>query len=324
MMRSWWTFIANFITWCAVFLALNLEFFLRRVEALLSGADLEVVLPDGGKRDLREMLTEIVIKRTTGGTREPPTDLGLVSKFAASPQDLVTGKPVDAPLGIEHFMRVRLDFAMPTVSLGIEAICAEVEAHGSAVDKECLNYVLRERAGSSSEVFSNGNLKRDCTSDGAIHPLRLNADGRGKSFEDFCSDPRAATIAMLAPPHVLALRLYTTAAFRTLNAPLRNTDPNRPAHGFPCTIKYICEGIGKLRAVDAASGDDGPLDLWRGLKNLRVHDDFKRRGGTECAGRSHSCARSRNFPPGTETSWLLTARVRLPFPSQAGAHVDNH
>ncbi len=66
--------------------------------------------------------------------------------------------------------------------------------------------MLHQRAGSSHTVFANGQLKRDCTSDGQIHPERLNADGDGKSFDDFCNDPRVRN-ARLSAPQVLALPL---------------------------------------------------------------------------------------------------------------------
>ena len=83
---------------------------------------------------------------------------------------------------------------------------------------------------------------------------------------------------------MLALRLYTTAAFASLNTPLRNTRDDRPPHPFPVTVNYISEAIGKLRAVAASDrGSDETLDLWRGLKNLTASADFQKLGGTELA-----------------------------------------
>eukprot|EP00322_Chrysochromulina_rotalis_P013516 CAMPEP_0115839736 /NCGR_PEP_ID=MMETSP0287-20121206/6405_1 /TAXON_ID=412157 /ORGANISM="Chrysochromulina rotalis, Strain UIO044" /LENGTH=770 /DNA_ID=CAMNT_0003293317 /DNA_START=17 /DNA_END=2329 /DNA_ORIENTATION=+ len=286
---SWWFFVANLCLWGTALVLMCFEVFLRRFEAVRSGAELEVAQPGGETVKLRELLTSLVNSFIEADARarearpDGPTKASLAdTKFVGEPNDLVTGRPIDAALGIEHFMNVRSSFVMPVAKDGVEAIVREVQASGTPVDKECLHYILHERAGSSSVVFSNGNLQRDCTPDGAIHHKRLNADGLGKSFDDFCNDP-AALVSMLAPPHVLALRLYTTAAYKSLNTPLRNTDPARPPHGFPLTIKYICDGIGQLRAVGAAGGEDGPLDLWRGLKNLRVQDSFIQRGGTEQA-----------------------------------------
>lgn len=83
---------------------------------------------------------------------------------------------------------------------------------------------------------------------------------------------------------MLALRLYTTAAFRSLNGPLRDTSDEREPHPFPVTINLIKEGIGKLRAVGASlEGAQAQLDLWRGLRDMVVDPRFLSQGGTELA-----------------------------------------
>ena len=79
----------------------------------------------------------------------------------------------------------------------------EVETSGTAVDRECLQYVLHERAGSSHKTFQNG-WRRD--------------EGRdGETLADFVDHPFSRE-AGLNEAHVLALRLYTTAVFHSLNA----------------------------------------------------------------------------------------------------------
>ena len=57
------------------------------------------------------------------------------------------------------------------------------------------------------------------------------------------------------------------------------------------TVAYISEGMKKLHAVHAARGDAAAQTvLWRGMKNLRVSDEFMRgrQGGTELAPMSTS------------------------------------
>mmetsp|Transcript_48249 Transcript_48249/g.155570 ORF Transcript_48249/g.155570 Transcript_48249/m.155570 type:complete len:157 (+) Transcript_48249:726-1196(+) len=103
--------------------------------------------------------------------------------------------------------------------------------------------------------------------------------------------------AELTVPHVVALRLYTTLAFKYLNAPLRDRaefyDKMRP-HPLPKTVAFINEGIKKLRAVSATRVADGrakpKTTLWRGFKNVEISDDFMKKddngnytGGTELA-----------------------------------------
>jgi hypothetical protein len=83
--------------------------------------------------------------------------------------------------------------------------------------------------------------------------------------------------------HVLALRLYTTAAFRSLNGPMRDTARVGP-HALSVTVNCIAEGIRRLRAVDAASADaNEEVILYRGLKDLKVPASFLKSGGTELA-----------------------------------------
>ena len=62
---------------------------------------------------------------------------------------------------------------------------------------------------------------------------------------------------------MLALWLYTTAVFRSLNTPLRDTRTDRLPHSFPITMNYIIEGIGQLRSTAAEqSSASETLDLW--------------------------------------------------------------
>lgn len=127
-------------------------------------------------------------------------------------------------------------------------------------------------------------------------------------LSDFCALPEAAG---LQEAHVLALRLYTTAVFKNINGPLRRASPgaeppaadvgvistttpapsgpspadgDAAAHPYPATVAFLSEGIKKLRKVDSSNRPlDGPLDLWRGMKNIKIDDfeAFARQGGTE-------------------------------------------
>jgi hypothetical protein len=244
---------------------------------------------------LRAALTSCVAALSPGGAKEEASD-GV--RLTGDVSDLICGKPLDAALGVSFYMKVdRSKFTMPrSGDAGVDAIVREFEQYGTDDDRECVDYVLSRRAGSSDKVFANGNLCRDCDADGRVLDVRLNAVGLarrengqeappseyGKTLSDFVNDPAAQT-ANLEVAHVFALRIYTTACFRTINTPLRDTRPTRPPHGLPITVSFIKEAIGKLRAVEASAGDQGVLDLWRGMKNLRALDDFMAYGGTELA-----------------------------------------
>ena len=92
----------------------------------------------------------------------------------------------------------------------------------------------------------------------------MGEDGnlRPMVFEDFCNHPSAKT-AKLGAAAVLAIRLYSTAAFKSLNNPLRDADRTE-AHPFYATIFFLTDGIRKLRAVEASKvkdkGDGKPRD----------------------------------------------------------------
>ena len=162
---------------------------------------------------------------------------------------------------------------------------AEFERAGTEEDLECLHYVRYEAAGSSGREFPP-NGRRDCDSNGALLPERKRADGSGMLLKDFV-EAHSSKVANLSMAHVLALRLYTTAAYKSLNNPFRATGAgDRFAHPFPVTMIQIVEGLGRLRAVVAEDGDaTRPVDLFRGMRNIIVSEEsnpeFLQKGGTE-------------------------------------------
>ena len=189
------------------------------------------------------------------------------SKFSSNIQQLILGQPQDAALGINHFMRVAdTNVLYRKLSDGIGAISAEVEQHGTADDKLLLEYILRGRAGSESRTFDNGVMDQ----------------GRNGETLDHFVQHNESRIAQLEAHHVVSLRLYTTKAFESLNNPFRG-DGSTP-HPFPATINFLMEGIRKLRAVGGQGrAANNTVDLWRGMKDVAVHDRFVRDGGTEKA-----------------------------------------
>ena len=139
-------------------------------------------------------------------------------------------------------------------------------------DMENLEYVLSEEAGSSQLHFQNG-WRRDCDERGEVLASRLRKDGtrKGMRLADF-EMQREATEARLTTAQVIALRLYTTDAFRSINTPLRDlartrsgdfVHPPRLArpHPLPCTVVLISDGLKKLRKSNtSASSEHMPSD----------------------------------------------------------------
>ena len=196
-------------------------------------------------------------------------------------KDLVFGRPEQAALGVEHYMCVDDGDLRAKMNGGLQAIRAEVAANGTDVDKECLEYVLDKVAGDSDKAFQGG-LLRDCDAHGNVLPTR-----RGKRLADFVADPKAQ-VAKLNEAHIAALRFYTTAAFSTINNGLRDQaryKAERP-HPFPVTVAFIAEGLKRLRTVAGKSTEaNKEVTLYRGMKGMKVQDNFLQRGkgGTELA-----------------------------------------
>jgi hypothetical protein len=112
----------------------------------------------------------------------------------------------------------------------------------------------------------------------------------GVSFDHFVQHPTARE-AQLEPAHVLALRLYTTHAFKYINNPLRDTEhygTGKAPHPLALTVLFITEGIKRLRSVYILTYCERATKqatLWRGMRGVRVSPEFleNRTGGTELA-----------------------------------------
>ena len=72
---------------------------------------------------------------------------------------------------------------------------------------------------------------------------KLDKGHKGMSLDDFVKHPQAAA-ADLDRATVLALRLYTTSAFKTINKSLREGRK----HPYPALVAHLVNGITKLRA----------------------------------------------------------------------------
>ena len=127
-----------------------------------------------------------------------------------------------------------------------------------------LDYILNQH--SSEQEFHNG----------------IRDKGRDAVTLSYFVNHERAAIAGLSEAHVIALRLYTTHAFKYINTPLRRSSDSSEPHPLPVTVSFISEGIKKLRAVQAAAGGVPPT-LWRGMRNMQASGAFleHHQGGTE-------------------------------------------
>ena len=196
----------------------------------------------------------------------PSSEGADASRFCVLLRWLVIGQPEEAALGLTHFLRISEVALRGRLNEGTAAIVAEFESASSRA-RECLDYVLRKPAGSSPLIFGNSPFPRDCDAKG-VRSDRLLADGRGMSIGDFATHS-SAIAAKLSEPHVVALRVYSTAAFGEINAPLRQRGPE--PHPLPATLTFLAEAVKRLRVVEA-QGDSAndSIDFYRGMRDLQV------------------------------------------------------
>jgi hypothetical protein len=198
---------------------------------------------------------------------------------------LIAGQPKEAATGIYGFIGCAEQELRAAMAGGVSAIATEVAALGDEVLSECFHYVVHQPAGASTISFQNGWL-RDRAPDGSQLPTR-----DGMRLADFCALPVAQT-AQLAEAHVVALRLYTTAAFLAINQPMRNlktvvgeqgdevpVEPPQLArpHPLPVTVAFIYEGLKRMRAVSASPQHNAPRrtaelppDVWSTVNTVRA------------------------------------------------------
>lgn len=247
------------------------------------------------KDELHRMETEIteVFKCMSGRFNTEEVTLTSIldsyDRFASTPREIVFGRPAQAALGVEAYMCVPDQVVHQGRIDGTAAIVSEVSLAGTDVDKECLAYILYAEAGSSDLTFQGG-LKRDCDENGKVLESRTVCDGaarRGMLLRDFVAHEHSR-LANLEQAHVVVLRLYTTAAFQSINNPLRDWaryERGEP-HPLPATVALLRDALTKLRSVEAEVSRESAssqLLLYRGLKDMAAPDSFMADGGTELA-----------------------------------------
>jgi hypothetical protein len=151
----------------------------------------------------------------------------------------------------------------------IKAMRDEIEAHGTDDDIANFNELL-------DETFRRPGSAVD---DPPWH----------KSLSDVMLTQEAIQ-ADLKLHHVLALQLYTTSTFSSINFPLRQ-EPIQKPNPFGCITFYISEGLGKLRQIKSKTETLKVNTYWRGMRDRSISDEFMSQGGAEMACMSTTVSR---------------------------------
>jgi hypothetical protein len=216
------------------------------------------------KKEYFDIVYNILLKLSATKAKGP--DAADRDRFVVQPRDIVCGEYELAAKGFYRLLNVPEKEVFQRSLLGVAAIEDEVAALEDRDVAEQLHYILRLRA--RQKLCANG--VRDTGHEGML-------------LRDFVSHNHSQT-ADLEEAEVVALRLYSTSAFRHINNPLRDQariSSGKP-HPMPVTVTLIYKGIRKLRTINAKTDvATQSVVLWRGMHNVLPTDNFAKKGGTE-------------------------------------------
>lgn len=145
------------------------------------------------------------------------------------------------------------------------------------------------------------------------------------SVAEVMASSEEVRIAGLEIHHVLALRLYTTSSYKSINDPMRQQPYPQLPHPFAATLYYISDALTKLRTVQGAtqSHSNKAQVFWRGMVDLCVTDEFLAVGGTEmsCMSTTSSKKVAADFAKKSKTAPLLFKLISNDFMSH-GADIS--
>jgi hypothetical protein len=223
---------------------------------------------------------------------------------------LIAGRPEMAALGIAKQLRVEDKVLWNGQGVGLQAMAGEILLKGLADDLECFQYVVSEKVGSNPKQWPHaGNRVMDKFYHESFQDARA-----GQTIDYFVEHKRSRDAGLLKE-HVVALRLYTTAAFSTINGPLREIGDDKEPHPFPVTVAYLQDGIKRLRALQAKASTT-LTEVADQTKRLTVTSHVGFLVGDLVAVTSGSCTESgtiESFDP-VDPVMILEAPLRNTYP----------
>ena len=199
--------------------------------------------------------------------------VGVDSRFFEDTYELKTGKPEIAARGLHDRMQTgtnlyaRLAKGPDGFEEEAREYAKENPVEGSEV-VEIIDYVLNQKT--IEKLYPNG----------------IRDEGRNGVRPAYFVQHNNARDAGLTEVGVFSLRTYTTSAYKYMNGPLRDDKryDKRKQVPLPALTHFADEAIRKLRSVRArTASEERNVVLWRGMRNVRVSQEFMQLGGTELA-----------------------------------------
>ena len=319
-------FLLNGLSWVVISILLILDFFCNSSGRKSKSMNMTVSQKQRGVNIKAALIRQLPTRRPAIPILGRSTSRPSRNRFSESINLFEYEAPVQSAGSLRTLLSVDERWQVPRDDDGVNAIRDEIRRYGTRTDKECLEYVLKRPAGSSSKFFDNSKYPRDHDASG-VRSDRLRPDGNGMTLEDFVNHPESVR-AELKLPHVLALRLYSTAAYKSLNEPLRPS--RRRKHPMPATMYFLHEGIKRLRKNQVASppadgrwsGIGNEQELWRGMPQVRIDQKFLRQGGTFAGVMSTTTNMDKAVEySASREALVLRLRVDRSTPPQVGASI---
>ena len=229
--------------------------------------------------------------------------------------ELISGQLKHTTEGLPSFLCLNEEDIKKIRSNPEQAIIDEVLLFSNEEVIELLHYIREEPI--SEKKYSNG--------------IRDKDRPPGMCLNDFMKHPNVKK-SSLHREHVIALRLYTSAAYKYINNPLRDIQRKELniKHPLAACVLYIQEGIKKLRNVISMKEEtqrqsgiiiNETTILWRGMKNVHASNHFILRGGAELAPMSTTSEFQVAVEYGTCREGSLLLKIIVPTALQHGANL---
>eukprot|EP01043_Picozoa_sp_COSAG02_P043020 COSAG02_NODE_3710_length_6342_cov_30.226494_4_plen_218_part_00 len=207
---------------------------------------------------------------------------GIVAKSTA-PDAEDTGLGVEAQLHVEKVIvpdsRAAKYASVNTIRMGHAEEAAQGLNHLLGIDDDMFASIVQEREHAIEREFMENGTPEDKAN---FHQVcHGSVDEDDNDVAKYVEHPNARA-AGLKLHHVIALRMYTTSSFASINDPFR-TDPPAKPHPFAATAYFISDAVKKLRVLEAQSTNTESKVFWRGLKDTDLTEEFTSKGGTELA-----------------------------------------
>lgn len=203
-------------------------------------------------------------------------------------------------------------FVAPVMVLGKNTVSAQGLATIMGVHPKTYRDIRNKVAKIVKEFKKSGTAEDNANISNLMAGTYANPDTPADilpSVADVMESSPEVEVAGLHLHHVLALLLYTTSSYKSINDPFRNQPYPQLPHPFAATLYYISDALTKLRTVQGANQSHANREqiFWRGMIDLRVTDEFLEVGGTEmsCMSTTSSKKVAADFAKKSKTSPLL-------------------